>query len=93
MALPSLRFSDAKPVVVTRTAAVRTGYGLEDGENVRLVTPGDAAGFGRALADVLGDDARAQALGARARATVESGFTWRRYVDRLGEILDAAAAR
>ena len=32
----------AKPVVVTRTAAIATGYGLEDGDNVRLVAPGDA---------------------------------------------------
>ena len=35
-----------KPVVVTRTAAIATGYGLEDGDNVRLVAPGDEAGFG-----------------------------------------------
>ena len=81
----------AKPVVVTRTAAIATGYGLEDGKNVRLVPPGDAASFGRALADVLADGAQAEALGARARATVESGFTWDRYVDRLAAILDAAA--
>ena len=33
----------AKPVVVTRTAAIETGYGLEDGDNVRLVAPGTAA--------------------------------------------------
>ena len=33
----------AKPVVVTRTAAIATGYGLVDGENVRLAAPGDAA--------------------------------------------------
>ncbi len=37
----------AKPVVVTRTAAIATGYGLVDGENVRLVAPGDGAGARR----------------------------------------------
>jgi glycosyltransferase involved in cell wall biosynthesis len=83
----------AKPVVVTRTAAIATGYGLEDGENVRLVAPGDAAGFGRAIADVMRDEGRAGALGARARATVEAELAWSRYVDRLAAILDAAAAR
>jgi glycosyltransferase involved in cell wall biosynthesis len=83
----------AKPVVVTRTAAIATGYGLEDGHNVRLVAPGDAAAFERALADVLGDDARAAALGDRARATVASGLTWARFVGRIEELLDAAATR
>jgi len=83
----------AKPVVVTRTAAIATGYGLEDGHNVRLVAPGDAAAFERALADVLGDDARAAALGDQARATVASGLTWARFVGRIEELLDAAATR
>jgi glycosyltransferase involved in cell wall biosynthesis len=81
----------AQPVVVTRTAAIATGYGLEDGANVRLVAPGDADGFGRALADVLGAEGRARALGARARETVESGLAWHRYVGRLEQLLLAAA--
>ena len=75
-----------------KTAAIATGYGLEDGANVRLVMPGDAEGFKAALADVLGDDGRATALGARARATVTSGLTWDRFVGRIEELLDAAAA-
>ena len=83
----------ARPVVVTRTTAIATGYGLEDGDNVRLVAPGDAAGFGKALAEVLRDDAHARALGSRARTTVESGLTWGRYADRMQQLLDAAAAR
>ena len=82
----------AKPVVVTKTAAIATGYGLEDGVNVRLVTPGDAEGFGAALAEVLGDGGPATTLGARARATVASGLTWDRFVGRIEKLLDAAAA-
>ena len=48
-----------KPVVVTRTAAIATGYGLVDGENVRLVAPGDAAAFGRAVVELLRDERHA----------------------------------
>jgi glycosyltransferase involved in cell wall biosynthesis len=82
----------AKPVVVTRTAAIATGYGLEDGVNVRLVTPGDAEGFGGAVADLRGDGGLATTLGVRARATVASGLTWDRFVGRIETLLDAAAA-
>jgi glycosyltransferase involved in cell wall biosynthesis len=83
----------AKPVVVTRTRAIATGYGLVDGENCRLVAPGDEQAFGRALRDVLGDEWRGRALGASARATVEGELTWERYVDRIeGLLLDAVSA-
>ncbi len=82
-----------KPVVVTRTSAIAAGYGLVDGENVRLVAPGDEEGFERALADVLRNDLHARALGASARTTVERELTWEGYVDRMEELLrDAAAA-
>lgn len=81
----------AKPVVMTRTAAIATGYGLEDDVNVRLVAPGDAAAFARVLAELLADEPRARELGARARETVESGLSWHRYVGRLEHLLLAAA--
>ena len=45
-----------KPVVVTRTAAIATGYGLVDGENVRFAAPGDTATFATAVADLLADE-------------------------------------
>jgi glycosyltransferase involved in cell wall biosynthesis len=82
-----------KPVVVTRTSAIASGYELVDGENVRLVEPGDEDGFERAVASVLGDEWHARALGASARATVERALTWDRYVERMEQLLrDAAAA-
>jgi glycosyltransferase involved in cell wall biosynthesis len=80
-----------KPVVVTRTSAIASGYGLVDGENCRLVAPGDAEGFESALGDVLRDDFHARALGASARATVERELTWERYVDRIEQLLREAA--
>ena len=82
-----------KPIVVTRTKAIATGYGLVDGENCRLVEPGDPQGFGRAVASVLRDEWHARSLGARARNTVESDLTWDRYVDRLEAILRDACTR
>lgn len=81
-----------KPVVVSRTSAIASGYELVDGENCRLVTPGDADAFARALRDVLGGDSQARALGANARTTVERSLTWDRYVERVEAALVAAAA-
>ena len=63
----------AKPVVVTRTAAIATGYGLEDGDNVRLVAPGDGAAFGSALAELLATTStRARSARGRARPSKRS---------------------
>jgi glycosyltransferase involved in cell wall biosynthesis len=80
----------AKPVVVTRTAAIAAGYGLVDGQNVRLAMPGDADAFGLALADVRMDEDRARALGTRARDIALSDLGWDRYVDALERSLRGA---
>ncbi len=77
----------AKPVVVSRTDAISEGYGLQDGVNCRLVEPGDADAFERALLDTLADS---RSLGSRARDTVERDFSWKRYTDTLWEILSDA---
>jgi glycosyltransferase involved in cell wall biosynthesis len=79
-----------KPVVVTRTNAIAAGYGLVDGENCRLVSPGDVDAFERALSDVLRNDLHARALAARARVTAERELTWDLYVDRIERLLEAA---
>jgi glycosyltransferase involved in cell wall biosynthesis len=81
----------AKPVVVTRTAAIATGYGLENGNNVRLVSPGDSAVFAGALAEVLNEDGHTRTLGSQARESVESALSWERYVGRLHDLLLNAA--
>jgi len=81
-----------KPVIVTRTQAIATGYGLVDGENCRLVAPGDDAGFERALGAVLRDEFHGRALGSSARTTVERELTWERYVERIDELLREAAS-
>jgi glycosyltransferase involved in cell wall biosynthesis len=76
----------AKPVVVSRTAAVADGYDLQDGVNCRLVPPGDAQAFERALDEETGADA-VSSIGIRARETVERGFSWERYTTALWEIV------
>lgn len=83
-----------KPVVVTRTQAIATGYGLVDGENCRLVPPGDEVVFARALGTVLRDELHSRALGASARRTAERELSWRSYVARLEQlVLDASGGR
>jgi glycosyltransferase involved in cell wall biosynthesis len=77
----------AKPVVVSRTDAIAAGYGLEDRTNCRLVEPGDPTAFERALLETLADPGT---LGARARETVELGFSWERYTSALWKILSDA---
>jgi glycosyltransferase involved in cell wall biosynthesis len=76
-----------KPVVVSRTAAIASGYELEDGINCRLVEPGDTDAFERAILQTLTGADAALALGIRARQTVERSFSWERYTDALWEVL------
>jgi glycosyltransferase involved in cell wall biosynthesis len=82
-----------KPVVVSRTSAIAAGYHLADGENCRLVAPGDAPAFERALLDLLEDSEAAAALGARARETAERHLSWERYVATLHDLLSETALR
>jgi glycosyltransferase involved in cell wall biosynthesis len=80
----------AKPVVVSRTDAIATGYGLVDRTNCRLVEPGDRDEFERALLETLADPG---SLGERAHETVERDFSWERYTTALWEILSGAWVR
>ena len=81
----------AKPVVVSRTAAIARGYHLEDDRNCRLVPPGELARLEQAVTGVLADDERALAIGQQARETVERQLTWSSYTNELGRLLTAAA--
>jgi glycosyltransferase involved in cell wall biosynthesis len=81
----------AKPVVVSRTEAIAHGYGLEDSFNCRLVEPGDADAFERAVLDLLADEQAAAALGSRARETAERRHSWDRYANAIRETLARAA--
>jgi len=85
--------ASAKPVVVSRTAAIARGYHLEDGLNCRLVPPGAPAALEHAVSDLLGDPQRAAVVGARARETVEQHLTWERYTGAIRELLLSACGR
>jgi len=76
-----------KPVVVSRTAAISSGYELEDGVNCRLVEPGDAEALEQAILETLTGADAGLALGTRARQTVERSFSWERYDDALWQVL------
>jgi len=80
-------------VVVSRTEAIASGYGLEDGENCRLVEPGDAEALEAALRGLLEDDGARAALGARARETAVQSFSWQRYAGSIWSLLTEAAGR
>src|SRR5262249_55522503 len=82
-----------RPVVVSRTAAIGTGYELADGVNCLLVTPGAEDEFEQALARVLEDSVLASALGREARGLAETGLSWARYVDAMHGVLVDAVAR
>jgi len=82
-----------KPVVVSRTAAIATGYELEDRVNCRLVPPAGLDSLEDAVASVLTDQGRSAAIGARARETVECHLTWERYTSAIRDLLLAACGR
>jgi glycosyltransferase involved in cell wall biosynthesis len=77
----------AKPVIVSRTAAIAAGYGLEDGVNCRLVEPGVLDALEQAVVELVSDAGAARALGTRARETVEQSYSWKRYTDALWDVL------
>jgi glycosyltransferase involved in cell wall biosynthesis len=78
-----------KPVVVTRTDAIASGYHLDGGANCRLVPPGNDLAFTRALDDLLDDPATARAIGDAARRTAERHLSWNAYVDAMHGVLEA----
>lgn len=84
----------ARPIVVTRTAAIGEGYGFVDGEHCRLVPPGDDEALARAVAELLAaPEAETSALGARARQHVASSLSWRRYVHRMRDVIVESAGQ
>lgn len=64
--------ASARPIIAVRDGAVPDM--IEDGVSGVLVNPGDTEGLARAILALLGDPARAAAMGAAARHTVEAHY-------------------
>jgi glycosyltransferase involved in cell wall biosynthesis len=77
-----------KPVVAFAVGGVVDW--LRSGETGSVVPNRDAAGFARALDELLGDPQRAAALGRRAATHVAENFSRDRHLDRLEAVLRGA---
>lgn len=78
-----------KPVVTTAVGGIPDV--VEDGVNGRLVAPRDAKALADAMADVLGDPAKAAKLGSAGRATIAATYGSDVMRDRLFAIYDRVA--
>jgi phosphatidylinositol alpha-1,6-mannosyltransferase len=78
-----------RPVVVGDSGGARES--LIPGETGCLVDGASVAEVGDAVASLLEDPARAQAMGRAGRERVERAFTWPRAVEQLGRWLGEAA--
>ena len=79
------------PVVASRVAGVPTV--IEDGAEGLLTPEGDAAALAEAVGALLGDPARARALGCAARARVERELTWPAIARRFVAVYESAVER
>jgi glycosyltransferase involved in cell wall biosynthesis len=70
----------ARPVVATAAGGIPEA--VEDGVTGRVVRPRDAEALGDAILEVLGDPARAGALGRAGRVRFETRFTTDRMIEQ-----------
>ena len=78
-----------RPVIATRSRGQEDI--LKAGETGLYVAPGDADGMRAAISTLLDDPVRAEGMGRRAREVVAEGLNLEHYVQRISEILAAAA--
>ena len=78
----------AKPVVVSRSAGI-LDY-VVDGHTARVVEPGDAAGLGRAVTELLARPVDARRLGENARRFIGETCANVQYARALGAIIREA---
>lgn len=81
------------PVVLTRTRGLWSSAMMRDGENVALCAPGDSAALGEKVRGLLADSARAERMGAAARATVEREANIGAFARRLEETCQLVVSR
>lgn len=81
-------WAQATPVVATRTAGVVDV--VEDGVDGRLVAPGDVGGLRQAIASLIDDPERAEAMGRRGRDKADERYRWSVLADRVVDLYEAA---
>jgi glycosyltransferase involved in cell wall biosynthesis len=81
----------ARPIVASRVSAIPEI--VADGQTGRLVEPDDPDALARALADLLADPVRRQALGAAGRRRLEERFTVERMTAATVGVYDRANVR
>jgi glycosyltransferase involved in cell wall biosynthesis len=79
-------------VPIVATAVGGTPEVVLDGENGRLVPPGDPDALGLAIRDVLGLADGGRALGLRGREIMRERFTYQAKADRFRAVFEEAAA-
>ena len=75
-----------RPVVASRVGGIQDQ--IEDGETGRLVEPGDLAGFGRAVSELLADPHAAERMGGAAQVRVRDHFLGPRHLGEYVELLE-----
>jgi trehalose synthase len=75
----------ARPVVASRIGGIQDQ--IVDGVSGLLVDPRDLDGYSAALLDLLGDPARAKAMGAAAMARIRESFLGSRHLGQYLELL------
>lgn len=80
-----------RPVVASATGGVRDW--LDDGVSGLCVKPGDVRALARALAELLADPARQEAMGMAGKAAVAARFSHERHLAALLEGYERARSR
>ena len=75
----------SRPVVASRIGGIQDQ--IVDGESGMLVDPSDLESTAAAIDGLLGDPARAQAVGAAARGRVRASFLGTRHLVQYTELL------
>lgn len=82
-----LNMALAKPIVVSRTDAIKDGYGLINYENCLLSKPGNDEEFIERVSELFLDEKLRKRLGENGRRCVEKLHTWQRFVDDLAKFI------
>jgi glycosyltransferase involved in cell wall biosynthesis len=82
-----------KPVIVTRTGAIKHGYFLTDQDNVLFIPPENADALTRAIDKIVASPDEAHTMARRGRETILAHLTWDHYLERLFSLMGTISLR